>query len=96
MSTGTIRLHRVLRAKPERIYKAFLDADAMAKWLPPYGFTCRVHHLDARVGGSFQDVVHQLHHAATVIRSVASTSSSCLRKRSATPTSSTTPTCPGR
>jgi uncharacterized protein YndB with AHSA1/START domain len=54
MTTGTIRLHRVLRAKPERIYKAFLDADAMAKWLPPYGFTCKVHHLDARVGGTFR------------------------------------------
>ncbi|MBI4809430.1 MAG: SRPBCC family protein [Nitrosomonadales bacterium] len=54
MSTGTIRLHRVLRAKPERIYKAFLDADAMAKWLPPYGFTCHVHQMDARVGGTFR------------------------------------------
>lgn len=54
MSTGTIRLHRVLRAKPERIYKAFLDADAMAKWLPPYGFTCKVHHMDVRVGGTFR------------------------------------------
>jgi uncharacterized protein YndB with AHSA1/START domain len=54
MTTGTIRLHRVLRAKPERIYKAFLDADAMAKWLPPYGFTCKVHHMDARIGGTFR------------------------------------------
>lgn len=54
MTTGTIRLHRVLRAKPERIYKAFLNADAMAKWLPPYGFTCKVHQLDARVGGTFK------------------------------------------
>jgi uncharacterized protein YndB with AHSA1/START domain len=54
MTTGTIRLHRVLRAKPERIYKAFLNADAMAKWLPPYGFTCKVHHMDARVGGTFK------------------------------------------
>lgn len=54
MSTGTIRLHRVLRAKPERIYKAFLNAEAMAKWLPPYGFTCTVHHMDARVGGTFR------------------------------------------
>jgi uncharacterized protein YndB with AHSA1/START domain len=49
---STIRLHRVLRAKPERVYRAFLDADAMAKWLPPYGFTCTVHHLDAKVGGT--------------------------------------------
>jgi uncharacterized protein YndB with AHSA1/START domain len=48
---NTIRLHRVLRATPDRVYRAFLDADAMAKWLPPNGFTGRVHHLDARVGG---------------------------------------------
>jgi uncharacterized protein YndB with AHSA1/START domain len=54
MSTSTIRLHRALRAPPERIYRAFLDADAMAKWLPPHGFTGKVHHLDARVGGSFR------------------------------------------
>ena len=54
MSTGTVRFHRVLRASPERIYRAFLDADAMAKWLPPYGFTCKVHHMDARLGGSFR------------------------------------------
>lgn len=54
MPTGTVRLHRVLRAKPERIYKAFLNAEAMAKWLPPYGFTCTVHHLDAKVGGTFR------------------------------------------
>jgi uncharacterized protein YndB with AHSA1/START domain len=52
MTTNTVRLHRVLRARPERIYKAFLDADAMAKWLPPYGFTCKVHQLDAKVGGT--------------------------------------------
>ena len=53
-STNTVRLHRVLRAKPERVYKAFLDADAMAKWLPPNGFTCRVHHMDAKVGGTYK------------------------------------------
>jgi uncharacterized protein YndB with AHSA1/START domain len=51
-ATNTIRLHRVLRATPERIYRAFLDADAMAKWLPPNGFTAKVHHMDARVGGT--------------------------------------------
>lgn len=51
---GTIRLHRVLKAPPGRVYKAFLDADALAKWLPPHGFTCRVHHLDARVGGTYR------------------------------------------
>jgi uncharacterized protein YndB with AHSA1/START domain len=54
MATGTVRLHRVLRAPPERIYRAFLEADALAKWLPPYGFTCKVHHLEAKVGGSFR------------------------------------------
>ena len=54
MSTHTIRLHRVLRAAPEKIYRAFTEADALAKWLPPYGFTCKVHHLEARVGGSFR------------------------------------------
>jgi len=54
MPTNTIRLHRVLRATPERVYRAFLDADAMAKWLPPNGFTGKVHHLDARVGGTYK------------------------------------------
>ena len=54
MPSGTVTLHRVLRAPPERIYRAFLDADALAKWLPPHGFTGKVHHLDARVGGSYR------------------------------------------
>jgi uncharacterized protein YndB with AHSA1/START domain len=54
MPTNTVQLHRVIRAAPERIYRAFLDADALAKWLPPYGFTCKVHHMDARVGGTFK------------------------------------------
>jgi uncharacterized protein YndB with AHSA1/START domain len=54
MSTSTVRLHRVLRAPPERVYRAFLDAEAMAKWLPPNGFTGKVHHLDARLGGTFR------------------------------------------
>lgn len=52
--TNTVRLHRVLRATPERVYRAFLDPDAMAKWLPPNGFTGKVHHLDAKVGGTYQ------------------------------------------
>ena len=51
---STIRLHRVLRAAPERVYRAFLDADAMVKWLPPNGFTAKVHHLDPRVGGTYK------------------------------------------
>ena len=54
MQTNTIRLHRVLRAAPERVYRAFLDPDAKAKWLPPYGFTCKVHHMDAKVGGTYK------------------------------------------
>jgi uncharacterized protein YndB with AHSA1/START domain len=54
MPTGTVKLHRVLRATPERVYRAFLDADAMAKWLPPHGFTGKVHQLDARVGGTYR------------------------------------------
>jgi uncharacterized protein YndB with AHSA1/START domain len=54
METNTIHLHRVLRATPERVYRAFLDADAMVKWLPPHGFTGKVHSLDARVGGTYK------------------------------------------
>lgn len=54
MATNTIQLHRVLKTTPEKIYRAFLDADATAKWLPPYGFTCKVHHLEAKVGGSYR------------------------------------------
>lgn len=54
MPTGTIRLHRVLRASPEKIYRAFLEADAIAKWLPPYGFTCKVQHMDTKVDGTYK------------------------------------------
>lgn len=54
MSTNTVRLHRVLSSKPDRVYRAFIDADAMAKWLPPNGFTGKVHHLDAKVGGTYK------------------------------------------
>jgi uncharacterized protein YndB with AHSA1/START domain len=67
MSTNTVRLHRVLRAPPERLYRAFLDADALAKWLPPHGFTGKVHQLDVRVGGryrmSFTNLATQRSHA---------------------------------
>jgi uncharacterized protein YndB with AHSA1/START domain len=51
---STIKLHRVLKAPPEKVYRAFLDADAQAKWLPPNGFTCKVHHMDAKVGGTYK------------------------------------------
>jgi len=54
MPTGTVQIHRVLRSKPDKIYRAFLDADAISKWIAPYGFTCRVHHMDAKVGGTFK------------------------------------------
>jgi len=54
MHTGTAQLHRVLRTSPEKVYRAFLEADAIAKWIPPYGFTCKVHHMDAKKGGTFK------------------------------------------
>ena len=53
-ATNTVRLHRVLATKPEKVYRAFLDADAVAKWLPPHGFTAKVHHMDAKLGGTFK------------------------------------------
>ncbi len=58
MSDRTVHLHRVLRASPEKVYRAFLEPDAMAKWIPPYGFICKVHHMDARVGGTFRMSFH--------------------------------------
>ncbi len=58
MSDRTLHLHRVLRAPPQRVYRAFLEPGALAKWLPPYGFTCTVHHLEARVGGTFRMSFH--------------------------------------
>ncbi len=54
MAANTVRLHRVLRCSPEKIYKAFLNPEALAKWLPPHGFTCKIHYLEAKVGGSFK------------------------------------------
>ena len=58
MTTGTVQLHRVLRTRPEKLYRAFLDADALAKWIPPFGFTCKAHHMEARVGGTFRMSFH--------------------------------------
>ena len=58
MTNGTVRLHRVLRSPPEKIYRAFLDRGAISKWLPPYGFTCTVQHMDPRVGGTFKMSFH--------------------------------------
>ena len=54
MTTNTVQLHRVIRSTPEKIYRAFLDADAMVKWLPPHGFTGTVHHLDVKIGGTYK------------------------------------------
>ncbi len=54
MTSRAVHLHRVLRCPPEKVYRAFLEADAMSKWLPPHGFTCKVHHMDAKVGGTFR------------------------------------------
>lgn len=54
MSDNTVKLHRVLRTSPEKIYRAFLEPDAMAKWLPPYGFTCKVQHMEPKVGGTYK------------------------------------------
>jgi uncharacterized protein YndB with AHSA1/START domain len=58
VTSRTVRLHRVLRTRPEKVYRAFIEPDAMAKWLPPYGFTCKVHHMEPRVGGSFRMSFH--------------------------------------
>ena len=94
MPTGTVRLHRVLRTKPEKVYRAFLDADATCKWLPPYGFTCKVHHMDARVGGTFKMSFHNFRQEM-VIRLAGSISNSCQANSSDTPTSSTIRICQG-
>lgn len=58
MSNRSVHLHRVLKTSPEKVYRAFLEGGALAKWLPPYGFTCTVHHLDAKVGGTFRMSFH--------------------------------------
>lgn len=54
MSTNTVKLHRVIRTSPDKLYRAFVEADAMAKWIPPFGFTCQVHHMEPKVGGTFK------------------------------------------
>ena len=92
---STIRLHRVLRATPERVYRAFLDPDAMVKWLPPNGFTGKVHHMDARVGGSYKMsftnfTTGKSHSFGGQYLELAA------RSEFATPTSSTIRICPAR
>ncbi len=92
---GTVRFQRVLKAPPERVYKAFLDAEAMVKWLPPHGFTGKVHHLDAKVGGTLQNVFTNLgsghchSFGGTYLELVPASGSS-------TPTNSTTRICPAK
>jgi uncharacterized protein YndB with AHSA1/START domain len=54
MPTGTVKFHRILKTTPEKLYRAFLEADALVKWLPPYGFTCKIEYMDAKVGGTFK------------------------------------------
>jgi uncharacterized protein YndB with AHSA1/START domain len=93
MSTNTIRLHRVLKAKPEKVYRAFLDPEAKCKWIPPFGFTARIHHADARVGGSYRMSLTNF----TTGRAHSfggSISSRCPTSGSATQTNLTIPTCP--
>ena len=101
---STERLHHVFAQRPtpprppctaEKVYRAFLEAEALAKWLPPYGFTCTVHHLEL-VGGSFRMSFHQLLHRQRPFPSAASTSELVPHQRIRPPTASTTPTCPAR
>ncbi|MHC2281678.1 uncharacterized protein YndB with AHSA1/START domain [Bradyrhizobium diazoefficiens] len=88
---STVRLHRVLTTSPEKVYRAFLEADALAKWLPPNGFTCTVHHFEPRVGGTFKMSFRNF----TTGNSHAFGGSSPANAY-ATPTSSTTPICPAK
>jgi uncharacterized protein YndB with AHSA1/START domain len=95
MSTGTVRLHRVLKTTPAKLYKAFLDADALARWIPPYGFLCRVHQFEPKVGGKFR--MSFLNFGTGKGHSFGVSTSSWSRTRScATRTCSTTRTSPAR
>jgi hypothetical protein len=95
MTTGTVHLHRVLRTKPEKIYRAFVDAAAMAKWLPPYGFICKVHHMDPKVGGTFK-MSFETFRQGRVTLSAGSTRSWFPANSFNTPTDSMTRTCQAR
>ena len=90
---NTVRLHRVLTTKPEKVYRAFIEADALAKWLPPNGFTCTVHHLDAKVGGTFKMSFRNFTtgHEPFLRRRISR--ARARRARCATPTNSTIPIC---
>ncbi len=93
MSANTIRLHRVLSATPERVYRAFLDSDAMAKWLPPNGFTGKVHHMDAKVGGTYKMSFTNFS-TGRATPSAENILSWCHRNASVTRIDSTTRVCP--
>ena len=95
MATGTVTLHRVLRAPAERVYNAFLDRDAVARWLPPYGYLCQVHELDAKVGGKHRMTFRNFG-TGTAIPLAAPIWSWCRTRSSATRISSMTPTWPAR
>ncbi len=92
---NTVRLHRVLATKPEKVYRAFIEPDAMAKWLPPNGFTCTVHHMEPKAGGSYR-MFFGISLPAIAIRSVATMSNSSPTNACATPTGSRIRTCPVR
>jgi hypothetical protein len=89
---GTVRLHRVLATKPEKVYRAFVEADAMAKWLPPNGFTCTVHSFDAKVGGGFK-MSFAISPTVKVIRSAENMWSSCPANACVTRINSTIQIC---
>ena len=94
MSSRTVRLHRVLRTRPAKVYRAFLHADALAKWLPPHGFTGRLHRMDATVGRGYTKMSFTNFGTGQTHSSAQLTSSSRPTSASATRTSSTTLTCP--
>ena len=91
----TVRLHRVLATKPDKVYRAFIEADAMAKWLPPNGFACTVHHLDAKVGGTFKMSFRNFTTARAML-SAENIWSSCPASACATRTNSMIPICRAR
>jgi len=95
MATNTIRLHRILRSTPEKVYRALLDPDAKAKWLPPNGFTGKVHHSEAKIGGTYKMSFTNFT-TGRATASVANMSNWCRTSAFGTPIDSTTRTCQGR
>ena len=91
--SNTVHLHRVMATSPEKIYRAFIEADALAKWLPPNGFVCTVHHLEPKIGGAFQNVISELHDEARATRSEDNMLSSFRANACVTRTNLTIRTC---